>query len=534
MQATSFRRNLFVLLLGLHGLFALFWISRLSTAIDDQRYYTLFDDAMVSMRYAKNLADGNGLVWNAGGEKVEGFSNPLWTFAMAGAHLLGLPARHVSLVIQLLSVGLMTGTLVFVRKIVLLFDREESYTPHIAVVLTAFYLPLQYWGIHGMEVHAQTFLLAVGTYLILKGTFRDSDRHFFHIVLFIVPWVRLDFVVPFLALLGGAWLIDRRSNTRSVLVGIAVLCGSVAVQTGARWLYYGDIVPNTFHLKLSDIPLLLRFSEGSAAVISFLAGVGPLLVALALASPWLKRARPLHLLLLILAAQLAYTIYIGGDSWERFGGSNRFISVQMPLFFCLVALAGVHVFRLVLSSRSTGIGLGSVATAVLVVVTGLWMMHRETLWQDGDYLMLRTQPYHIVEHRNHVRKAVALEKGITKEAKVAVVWAGIVPYFIDNECIDILGKNDPRIARLAGTPPSAASPGPYEPGHVKVDYAYSIGELRPDVIVELWNRKEEAFAAMGEDYMRGTIGGQAFYFRKGSPEVRWDNVHDVEPIVPDE
>src|SRR5438552_16124392 len=36
------------------------------------------DDAYISFRYARNLVDGLGLVYNAG-ERVEGYSNFLWT-----------------------------------------------------------------------------------------------------------------------------------------------------------------------------------------------------------------------------------------------------------------------------------------------------------------------------------------------------------------------------------------------------------------------------------------------------------------------
>ncbi|HEX9189118.1 MAG TPA: hypothetical protein VGB87_18715, partial [Vicinamibacteria bacterium] len=49
---------------------------------DGVRRYCLFDDAMVSMRYAWNLAHGQGLVWNPG-ERVEGFTNLLQTLLMA-------------------------------------------------------------------------------------------------------------------------------------------------------------------------------------------------------------------------------------------------------------------------------------------------------------------------------------------------------------------------------------------------------------------------------------------------------------------
>ena len=46
------------------------------------------DDAYISFRYARNLADGFGLVWNIG-ERVEGYTNFLWTLLMVPAFWLG-------------------------------------------------------------------------------------------------------------------------------------------------------------------------------------------------------------------------------------------------------------------------------------------------------------------------------------------------------------------------------------------------------------------------------------------------------------
>ena len=34
--------------------------------VDGEVAFPLFDDAMISMTYARNLANGDGLVWNAG------------------------------------------------------------------------------------------------------------------------------------------------------------------------------------------------------------------------------------------------------------------------------------------------------------------------------------------------------------------------------------------------------------------------------------------------------------------------------------
>ena len=49
------------------------------------------DDAFISFRYARQLVDGNGLVFNPG-ERVEGYTNPAWTLWIAAGLALGVPA----------------------------------------------------------------------------------------------------------------------------------------------------------------------------------------------------------------------------------------------------------------------------------------------------------------------------------------------------------------------------------------------------------------------------------------------------------
>ena len=46
------------------------------------------DDAFISLRYAERLLHGHGLTWNDG-ERVEGYSNLLWTLLCAGLGGLG-------------------------------------------------------------------------------------------------------------------------------------------------------------------------------------------------------------------------------------------------------------------------------------------------------------------------------------------------------------------------------------------------------------------------------------------------------------
>ena len=48
----------------------------------------LQDDVFISLRYAQHLAQGIGLVYNAG-ERVEGYTNFLWTVLLAVPFLFG-------------------------------------------------------------------------------------------------------------------------------------------------------------------------------------------------------------------------------------------------------------------------------------------------------------------------------------------------------------------------------------------------------------------------------------------------------------
>ena len=68
--------------------------------------------------------------------------------------------------------------------------------------------------------------------------------------------------------------------------------------------------------------------------------------------------------------------------------------------------------------------------------------------------------------------------------RIAVVAAGSTPYFAHRPAIDLLGKNDPVIARRA---PHHS----FHPGHDRFDYRYSLGELKPDVVVQLWYTTDE-------------------------------------------
>src|ERR1700676_1530633 len=128
------------------------------SVIDGVRYFTLMDDGMISMRYAKNLVQHHSLEWNVG-ERIEGFTNPLWTLIMAG--VIWLSGTHYApLVMQIL--GMIICLAIFV-VFYLAGTRNETSGLGLGtgiLILTLSY-PISYWGLTGMEAAAGCLAFAV-------------------------------------------------------------------------------------------------------------------------------------------------------------------------------------------------------------------------------------------------------------------------------------------------------------------------------------------------------------------------------------
>jgi arabinofuranosyltransferase len=82
---------------------AAIWLLAMAAAI--QRAWVA-DDAYITFRYVAQFLAGNGLVYNAG-ERVEGFTHPLWALLLCGAGLAGIPPAPAALAISLVCAGVL-------------------------------------------------------------------------------------------------------------------------------------------------------------------------------------------------------------------------------------------------------------------------------------------------------------------------------------------------------------------------------------------------------------------------------------------
>src|SRR5262249_45130042 len=132
------------------------YVARTSFVVDGHRVFCLWDDAMISMTYARNLREGHGLVWNAGGEHVQGFSNLGVTLAVPALHALPPAPEHMALAFQALCLAALVATLFGVAR---LAGRDAAWTGVGAALFTALSAPLALWGLQGADAALQALWL---------------------------------------------------------------------------------------------------------------------------------------------------------------------------------------------------------------------------------------------------------------------------------------------------------------------------------------------------------------------------------------
>jgi hypothetical protein len=537
--------------------YALF-IARCLFVVDGAVYATLFDDAMISMRYGRNLAAGDGLVWNPGGAAVQGFTNPAWTLIMATVHAAGVPPRLASLVVMIIGAALLLGATAATFRLARLIAEDDDVAV-VAAVFTGTGYALVFWTLRGMEVGMLAALITVAAERTIVYT-RDSrvrDLLVAAAAQIAAMWTRTDAIVPVVVLSAYLACFAPRGRRDPVVVACLAIALGIAAPLVFSYWYYGAALPNTYYLKLGGVSIGSRVARGLPALLVLgIRGLGPSLlpVAALLAPATRARARlfrELALMAALVAAQCAYSVSVGGDAWEWMGYANRYIAIAIPPLAVLCA-AGIR--ALVGTPRAAPWAVAGFLTLVVLHVALTLYLLRTNRVMDPEavdayashralmiggllaggaiamagaaaatrrrsfvllsavvWLLTNGVPvgrwavqnaFAVAGDERAARTGLLMHDTLAPEATVAVSWAGSTPYFAERTTVDLLGKNDPVIARMAPVIQE------FVPGHNKWDLRHSIGQLRPDLACNLPRRPGDTEYLAEQDYQR--IGGTCF------------------------
>ena len=343
------------LLMLLHGALLMGWFT-IGAAFAPRGgiRFTLFDDAMVSMTYARTLVDTGEWVWFPGADRVQGFTNPLWTLFMAFVHAIGLEGSYAALAVSLTGIALLLLAGLAVGYLVSRGLGSQGPGPWAALIAGAtvpLVYPLVYWTLRGMEVWLLALLsvfAAIAAWGVTESGHEGRSSKWPLIALLMTGAigvaVRLDFVAILVPLLLTTFLLAPNRKTRLILVtavGIpiaVVITGILALQ----FSYFGDWFPNTYRLKVEGFTTGERLSRGLLAtgkvVPLLLIAVASLVVITAIKTR-VEVRRLSFLLASVGIAPIAYSIWTGGDAWDDFQMLNRYVSVGTPALIALLFLA---------------------------------------------------------------------------------------------------------------------------------------------------------------------------------------------------
>ena len=324
---------------GYLAAFSMPWLALLGYLAYTSRFLT--DDAFISFRYARNLLEGNGLVWNPG-ERVEGYSNFLWVLELAAIWAAtGVPpedaAWWLSAAFTVATLGAMAW---WVWRLPGLRSRRLVWWMALGLLCTSATFAVWTSG-GGLETRQFTFFVVLA---VVALTAHRGSRQGLLVASFSLALASLTRPEGLLlAACCFAWWAaqeladgergggrERSSGVRGWALGLLRRIdwrGALALAlpflliVGAHFLwrysYYDEWLPNTYYAKYVrpwwDIGLRYLAAAGVETGLYLLLPLG----AWAALGRWRERQDLAYgLPLLIIALHAAYLARIGGDIME--------------------------------------------------------------------------------------------------------------------------------------------------------------------------------------------------------------------------
>lgn len=357
------------------------------------------EDAAIGFRYARNLANGFGIVFNPGGEHVEGFTSLSWLFLSAAVYAV-FGAAGLEQALGIVSLAL---TVFAVAVVVRLLEHASSRgAPFwIGIVWLCGQAGFWFWsGLSLMDVAPWAAGMAALVLLVHgrlagavgvrgatggAGTASAGERQpspgavaglgariALAVVVVLLALTRPEamMVVPGAIVVAAfAYAPSPRLRTLALEVGVTIVV-TVGALTLFRLAYFGYPLPNTYYMKVSpDVPwrvgqgLRYVWAYATAHPLSWLAtvSVGGVLVARSVRLARRARAEaeaprvtsPFALAVFVagvVVVGFASVVFGGGDHYE----GHRFLQGYLPLAAVPIAVALAALQEAIGRRRSAG------------------------------------------------------------------------------------------------------------------------------------------------------------------------------------
>ncbi len=293
------------------------------------------EDAYIGFRYARNLANGYGLVWNPGEDPVEGATEFIWVVMLAGMYRLGFGMEQAAWALNMVFGGL---TIVLVALAAYVFSRRNLWMTGFAAGAFAVG-PIAYHVRMGFATPLFTLLLALVFVLAASLALQAHPPRRAWLLTIALALASLfmgltrpeGVIFAGMMILALLWL-DRAGRGRLILaLGLFLVLPGLAYFLW-RWQYFGYPLPNTFYVKSAGSFLHFRYFPNIYAMFEFL---GPFLIALGMGFWRMERERGFAWFVLLLPAFIFPWFYLLIAQLQNLG--SRFQYPVYPVFLIATA-----------------------------------------------------------------------------------------------------------------------------------------------------------------------------------------------------
>jgi arabinofuranosyltransferase len=445
-------------------------------------FTTILDDAYIFFRYAENIANGYGFVWNIGELPVEGFTSFLYLVILVLVKFFTIDLELFSILFGIISSALTLYIAYLIYDHLYSKNLNHPSANLITVIILALSPAYTYWSGAGMETSFYSMFLLLTIYLFLKLS--DKSRYSLLIgALFgILCIIRFEAVLFFAAALyylmkEKSSLLKIKINRNAILfaIGFTVLFGSYFIW---RWSYFGYFFPNTFYAKTGGgvqqiaggflyIIKALRLFYGFAWI--------PLIIVFLFFRRNMFSEKSIFLFVIGLVS-LVTTILLGGDHFHL----GRFVLPVLPLLFIFFPPA----IDRMLSAKIKYLNLKPkyrVAVLLIIVISLLAAkpVYRESFkglqnLLDGKKEIIavydKSAEEEIIDWQHgFIIMGKSLKHIASKDDYIAAVPIGAIGYFSKMNVIDMVGIVDPVIAHKEFSSEDVSK---WTAGHTKGDGKY--------------------------------------------------------------
>ncbi len=415
---------------------AVFWTTIVVAVLFTLRRQYIMDDAFISFRYAHNLIDGHGLVWNLG-ERVEGYSNFSWVMLVAGWMWFGImpeTSTYVMGIVLHFFCLLLTYRIAF--KV--LDNRDWAM---VVLILFAMNFTVSGMATSGLETPLQLLLFLSVAYIFTHAVsdgWNSKRMLLLSIVLNLAMLTRPDSIVLVGMATAELYFTNKNWNIRNIAYFIIPFLLILLPFLIWKQSYYGSIIPNSFNAKVHGMSGI-----GYGLFYIYLFSLTYFCLPHMLMVAWKGKAlwndnRIIGYFALFSLVWIMYIVYVGGDFMDF-----RFMVVIIPLLLIMI----IEVIRRYITDSKIRVAL----VVLLLLGTPHYNFGFKRVVAGFGVEKVSELADHVDQPPQYWDKIGRRLKEIFggTDVVLGVGPAGVIPYRSELPCIDLIGLTDPEIPNIA-------------------------------------------------------------------------------------